>query len=197
MKVLMFGWEFPPHISGGLGTACYGLTRGLASIGDLDIIFVIPKAFGDEDNSAMEIVGANNIEVRQRKIKYTDVWKESEHSATDTVSKDLTYIEIGSKLIPYLSPEEYDKVIHEHKLENLNVRTFKERELQNSELEEFESIGKFDFSGKYGANLMQEVANYAIVAGEIASQHTFDIIHAHDWLTYAAGVSAKKATGKP
>ena len=30
MRVLMFGWEFPPHIAGGLGTACYGMTKGLA-----------------------------------------------------------------------------------------------------------------------------------------------------------------------
>ena len=47
----MFGWEFPPHISGGLGTACYGLTRGMSSIKDLDILFVVPKAYGDEDQS--------------------------------------------------------------------------------------------------------------------------------------------------
>ena len=30
MKVLMFGWEFPPQITGGLGTACYGITKSLA-----------------------------------------------------------------------------------------------------------------------------------------------------------------------
>ena len=30
MKALMFGWEFPPHILGGLGTASFGLTRGMA-----------------------------------------------------------------------------------------------------------------------------------------------------------------------
>ena len=30
MKVLMFGWEFPPHILGGLGTASYGLTKGMS-----------------------------------------------------------------------------------------------------------------------------------------------------------------------
>lgn len=49
MKVLMFGWEFPPHISGGLGTASYGLTKGLSKIEDLELIFVVPKLFGDED----------------------------------------------------------------------------------------------------------------------------------------------------
>ena len=43
MRVLMFGWEFPPHISGGLGTACFGLTKGMSTV-DLDILFVVPKA---------------------------------------------------------------------------------------------------------------------------------------------------------
>ena len=41
MKALMFGWEFPPHILGGLGTASYGLTKGMAECGDIDITFVI------------------------------------------------------------------------------------------------------------------------------------------------------------
>ena len=50
-RVLMFGWEFPPHIAGGLGTACLGLTRGLAKQG-VEVLFVMPKASGDEDQSA-------------------------------------------------------------------------------------------------------------------------------------------------
>ena len=43
MRVLMFGWEFPPHIAGGLGTACYGMTKGLAHAG-VDVLFVMPSA---------------------------------------------------------------------------------------------------------------------------------------------------------
>ena len=58
MKVLMFGWEFPPHISGGLGTACYGLTKGMSKIEDLEVTFVVPKAYGDEDQEAIKLVGA-------------------------------------------------------------------------------------------------------------------------------------------
>ena len=58
---------------------------------------------------------------------------------------------------------------------------------------------KYKFSGKYGANLLEEVARYAMVGGTIAMQHKdeFDIIHAHDWLTYLAGIAAKELTGKP
>ena len=58
MKALMFGWEFPPHILGGLGTASFGLTRGMAQQPDMDITFVIPKPWGDEDQSFLKIIGA-------------------------------------------------------------------------------------------------------------------------------------------
>ncbi len=63
MKALMFGWEFPPHILGGLGTASYGLTQGMAEQVDMDITFVIPKPSGDEDTSFLRIIGAGNTPI--------------------------------------------------------------------------------------------------------------------------------------
>lgn len=68
MKALMFGWEFPPHILGGLGTASYGLTKGMWECGDMDITFVIPKPFGDEDNSFAKIIGASQVPVAWRDV---------------------------------------------------------------------------------------------------------------------------------
>lgn len=64
----MFGWEFPPHILGGLGTASYGLTRGMWECGDMDITFVIPKPFGDEDKSFAKIIGASQVPVAWRDV---------------------------------------------------------------------------------------------------------------------------------
>lgn len=169
----MFGWEFPPHISGGLGTACYGITRGLASIPDVQVLFVVPKAFGDEDKSKVEdIIGANNVSIINKRIRYSQQ------------SKQLDYIEVDSKLVPYVDPEEY------YKLRTLNVGDGF-RYFQTDE------NGKFHFSGGYGADLMQEIRNYAIIGNVIAQENTFDVIHAHDWLTYPAGIAAKEATGKP
>ena len=63
MKALMFGWEFPPHILGGLGTACYGLTKGLAMQKDMEMLFVLPKPWGDEEQSFMKIIGANMVPI--------------------------------------------------------------------------------------------------------------------------------------
>ena len=58
---------------------------------------------------------------------------------------------------------------------------------------------RYTFSGKYGANLMEEVARYAVVAAQVAKEleGQFDVIHAHDWLTYYAGIAAKRVSGKP
>ena len=87
----MFGWEFPPHISGGLGTACYGLTKGLAELNNIDVTFVVPKAFGDEDQSAMKLIGANNIPVTKNEIQFNEI------------QKKIDYYEIDSPIIPALS----------------------------------------------------------------------------------------------
>ena len=86
MKVLMFGWEFPPHISGGLGTASYGLTKGFVQQGDVEIKFCIPKPYGDEDNSFLRIVAMNSVPI---------VWK------------DVNYDYVNSRVGKVMTPEEY------------------------------------------------------------------------------------------
>ncbi len=68
MKALMFGWEFPPHILGGLGTASYGLTKGMWECGDMDITFVIPKPFGDEERHFANIIGMSQVPVCWRDV---------------------------------------------------------------------------------------------------------------------------------
>ena len=173
MKVLMFGWEFPPHIAGGLGTACEGIVNGLAHNG-VETLFVMPKASGDEDQSCTTIINASDIEVR-------DV-----SGTVEEFINRVKFLYVDSNLVPYVDPDEYFTAIERLKAEGLS-RT---------------EIGfgqKFSFSGKYGANLMEEVSRYAQVGGTIAMQYkdSFDLIHAHDWLTYLAGIAAKELTGKP
>lgn len=66
----MFGWEFPPHILGGLGTASYGLTKGMHNNGDMEITFVIPKPWGDEEKGFANIIGANCTPVAWRDVNW-------------------------------------------------------------------------------------------------------------------------------
>ncbi len=172
MRVLMFGWEFPPHISGGLGTASYGLTKGMATLNDLEVIFVVPKAWGDEDQSMVRLVGANQVQVRSKKVFYKGF------------KRPFEKIEVSSKIVPYTDPKNFWKVMTaEESGYNLFVLT--------------NSKGKVDFSGRYDNFLMDEIQKYAVVASVIAEENEFDIIHAHDWLAYPAGIAAMEVSGKP
>lgn len=173
MKVLMFGWEFPPHISGGLGTACYGLTKGMSKIDNLEVIFVVPKAYGDEDQDAIQLVGAGNIPLKITKVEYDQ-----------TTMKNLQYLEVNSKLVPYSTPEEYFRMRNDSRY-------------GNKHLVEVGDNGCIPFSGKYGDNLFTEIYYYSLIAEQIATMYDFDIIHAHDWLAYPAGMAAKRVSGKP
>ena len=171
MRVLMFGWEFPPHIAGGLGTACYGMTKGLAHAG-VDVLFVMPSASGDEDQSAVRIINASDVAVY-----------DSCHNIDEFLSK-VQFLRVGSNLHPYIDPTDFTELVEE------------ERRNQTEEFK-FWFRQKYKFSGKYGKNLMEEVSRYAMVAGAIAAEQQFDVIHAHDWLTYLAGIAAKRVSGKP
>lgn len=170
MRALMFGWEFPPNISGGLGTACYGLTSSLLK-NDVDVLFVVPRLFGGEDNQKFRFINATDVAFDFKSKFYADQLKR------------LTYLQVHSALVPYLSPHNSteDKESFEH----------------SSHSWEESHYAHFDFSGYYGKNLMQEVAQYAMVASTIAKENWFDVIHAHDWLTYPAGIMAKQVSGKP
>ena len=70
----MFGWEFPPHIAGGLGTASYGLTKGLAKHG-VKVMFVMPKAGGDEDQSVVKIINASDVEMMSEYSTLDEYWQ--------------------------------------------------------------------------------------------------------------------------
>jgi len=168
----MFGWEFPPHISGGLGTASYGLTKGMAALGDVQVVFVVPKAWGDEDNSVVRLLGANSVPVAFKTIHY--------EGKRGSIEK----IEVDSRIVPYTDPEEFWKICRTQ-TDNRSI------------LVTTDDKGRINFSGKYGSGLLEEIRNYAIVASVIAEEQDFDVIHAHDWLAYPAGIAAARASGKP
>ncbi len=141
-KILMFGWEFPPQNSGGLGVACEGISKWLSILGT-DIYFVLPKQ-GEIKNSHCNFIFAD-------------------------VNKGIKKIGIDSPLYPYITSETYN-----------TLGSYENKEEQ-----------------KYGRDLLGEVLRYGDRASEIASTLEFDIIHAHDWLSFPAGIKAKEATGKP
>ncbi|PIE22644.1 MAG: 4-alpha-glucanotransferase [Planctomycetota bacterium] len=247
MRVLMLGWEFPPHISGGLGTACYGLSQGLKHHG-VDVTFVVPRAHGDEDPEVARIVGCNSAvfpEIIRRaresqtqgyeveaaaalagksseplRAALSDVFGSEalEREGVEDLAKTLRVLAVDSLLSPYLDENSYQAHLREKlesrglSLEDLGIDM--EEGLQSViELRQslvnipgldqlavdqiFGSGEALEFSGAYGPNLFLEVARYAVSVGEIARREEFDVIHAHDWMTYAAGAVAREVSGKP
>ena len=110
---------------------------------------------------------------------------------TDTMNVDefldkVQFVHIGTNMVPYLDPQEFHDLVEADR-----KRQVKDFSVQYGHT--------YKFSGKYGSNLMEEVARYAMVGGTIAMTRKgkFDVIHAHDWLTYMAGIAAKRLSGKP
>ena len=136
----MFGWEFPPHNSGGLGVACFGLTRALSQLG-LDVIFVMPKKL--------------NVGAPWARFVFADM----PHVKFRGINSSVTAYQTSSKT------------------SMMSIRR------NGAEI--------------YGNDLMSDVLRYALAGREIALEEDFDVIYAHDWLSFGAGIMAKEATGKP
>lgn len=60
MNILMLGWELPPHNSGGLGVACYHLSKALAHQG-ASIDFVLPYDAHHPGTEYMNIHAATRL----------------------------------------------------------------------------------------------------------------------------------------
>lgn len=182
MKVLMFGWEFPPHISGGLGTACYGMTRALAERG-AEVCFVLPRVNeGGDGNDFLRLQPASGTPITESAAERM-AW-----AGQEIWNSNIRYMPLPSPLTPYMTPESY-------------LATLKEMTSQHTSGGEItrsnENTFTWNLKGGYGADLMNEVYRYGRLAGAIALKEDFDVIHAHDWMTYPAGMMAKALTGKP
>ncbi len=167
----MFGWEFPPQITGGLGTACYGITKSLAKQ-NVNILFVVPKAFGNEDRRYTTLQDAGEIPFKYMESNSEKFWRK------------VLYKEISANLVPYVTPEEYKNKLKKNVLMSLQGEHFKKSDFT-------------PFSGNYGPDLWNEMERYSMVTSILARKETYDIIHAHEWLTFPAAISAKRISGKP
>jgi glycogen(starch) synthase len=172
----MLGWEFPPFISGGLGTACYGLTKAMSKLG-LEVIFVLPRTVsaGKESTHVKMMTPAD--------INYGKLnWEEYEREL-----KNIKFKMIDSPLRPYETAESF-----KHEIEEL----IRAKQLQGSvtALSGGPDIGQ---PGHYSGDMYSEIHRYAAAAVRLALQEDFDVIHAHDWMTYPAGIAVAAVTGRP
>lgn len=204
MKILMFGWEFPPHISGGLGTACFGLTTSLGKMKN-KIIFVVPHSHGDESVENSTFISASSVTPRATNAVLNNGRRSSSYRMTMHADAPVTQVEgcvethkVRCRLSPYQASgiRTYDSGMRKWNYQFERERNFMDRTPQASKVD-VEKKERRGPSGSYGNNLFADVHSYAKAGEELARQNTFDVIHAHDWMTFLAGIAAKKASGKP
>lgn len=190
----MFGWEFPPHISGGLGTACFGLTQSLANE-NTDILFVVPTADEHQPFKRVDVISASNVPVpRLDQTEYVPAVSGTEKIKVEKASNRFTSIKVAAELQPYFSN---DYSFQAYNIAQWNYQVKGATNGLNLKKKKTVTTKTYPFDGGYGPRLMQEVEQYAEVASEIARKYVFDVIHSHDWLTYPAGIEAKKVSKKP
>lgn len=203
----MLGWEYPPHISGGLGTACEGLTRGLARQG-ISIDFVVPHVYGGEKASHMNLseppkdVGPKDVGMAQRSSSapFQDEGTNSEPTLAPT-ALDLKRLEIEIQKIPsFLQPYLRDfRILRKNRPTlPLGLSAEKARNLPEVVSSLFWISPELKNSdGHYHGDLFDEVARFTFLAASANQNTQADLIHAHDWMTFPAAIVLKALTGLP
>jgi glycogen synthase len=163
IRTLMLGWEFPPYISGGLGTACFGLTKAMDRLG-MPVVFVLPKAqpirlssaraAGEPEGGQAETYTFHHVRIRPIAARLSPY-------AGAGVSRHVATVTVGAQAAV--------------------------------EGDEVEAEG----NAVYGPDIYGEVRRFAQKVLRVAQGEEFDVIHAHDWMTFPAGVALAAQSGKP
>ncbi len=176
MKVLMLGWEFPPFISGGLGTACYGLTKGMSELGT-EILLVLPRPVSGEAHGHLKCVGSYGTS-----------------ALLEGMNPQIKIRAVDVALYPYASGS-----FRAMPVGLMGMSKEYGSEMATTALERRQ--GSFVLGGPrqelYGREMHREISRYASFVSRVAGEESFDVIHAHDWMTYPAGLAAASASGKP
>jgi len=273
MRILMLGWEFPPFISGGLGTACYGLTKALDRRGH-QISFVLPKAVDRSAASHVHVLSPEQVTPEgaagaaalfeggrgtdqppvepwdlpenARRILEKAGWSMSgrEVSASEVGAAEGDFSHVTFHAVPskITSPYGQSGPVTNEMIESLTeAQRQKVQALVNAGLTRAEAVRELTgeappFSSStstpplaksksegppasasgapsgptpgflglarsigedYAGDLMGDVRRYARLVLALIRDQTFDVIHAHDWMTYPAGMAVARVTGLP
>ena len=167
-SILLIGWEYPPHIAGGLGIACEGLARGLATRGHR-VRFLLPRLYGDE-------VAPPGVELTAPRVP------------SDITAGERERLErgLGELAESWVNVSPYDSQLYGSETLTQS-RAFSKRV----------AAGTLELEGGYGLRLHWEIGLYAEVAAMMARRNPPDVIHAHDWMCFRAGLAARAASGRP
>ncbi len=174
VRVLMLGWEFPPYLTGGLGQASYELFRALAP--EVEMVLVLPQ-WTPIAPADTRTIGLSQFSPDQR----------AQLAARYDLEAFVQYYRIATDLLPYPVPRPV-RAPHRALSGVLPVPVTRS-------LSDVQRLFQDDMT--YGPHLSEKVSTYAEAVRKIAATQSFDLIHAHDWLTFAAAEKVKADTGKP
>jgi len=190
MRVFMLGWEFPPFISGGLGTACYGLTKAMSSLGT-DVMFVLPRPVSNPFSTHVRLVSPR---------------ADSPLAAPSTEFRldefeNVTFRTVNAQLSPYQRPREKKRaespVIEKTRMLKATVVEPSAEASKPGESTQQAMASAAAARSPYAGDLFLEIQRYAALASEVARGQDFDVVHAHDWMTFPAGLAVAAMKGAP
>ena len=172
----MLGWDIAPYINGGLGVACHGMCKALSE--NVDITLVLPKV-----SESLKLKNVNLVGISQEEVKKTI----REHGYEDVVDMAETK-EVTINLDPYFEASQKD----------ILKFYIKQKVKKGLILEEFETLpGFLSDTDVFGENVIEKIIMYANEVQKMARDMQFDVIHAHDWMTFLAGIYVKNESRKP
>jgi len=221
MRILMLGWEFPPFISGGLGTACYGLTRALDSHGH-EVTFVLPRPVEESHASHVRLVSPEAPRAAGAPDAVA-VGNGAEPGAEGVGGGARSEVRVREEFerlkflgVPASLPSVYGEFTQEIPGGEETLRRLREERVDApgsapaSDLREaFDAAGvSVEQAGlgsgtltrggdDYSGDVMTAAARYAALVVSTCRDERFDVVHAHDWMTYPAGLAIARLTGTP
>ncbi|TAE51458.1 MAG: hypothetical protein EAZ89_10085, partial [Bacteroidetes bacterium] len=177
--VLMLGWEFPPYVNGGLGVACQGLGEALAK--RVNLTMVVPRSAPRPDDDPLHVLPLDG-----RVIPAVT------HTEQETLSETVRHFRLlmADVVLHGYEREERVQVPYEEVTEETVSHTLI-REVVDT------PARTFQVTELYGGDLGQRVTDYADLLLSMAADLRYDLIHAHDWMTWAAALQLKARSGCP
>jgi len=183
MKVLSLAWKYHPSITSGVGVACEGINNALSKMVDLKVIY--PKVTKIQVSEEL-ILGSEDLTVEQRKLIEEEYIEFLENGN----------FELAVSLDPYytISQNRINKTSQKKQIKETSVISTDKREIRR--IKKTEKL-LFDEVDVFGENVKEKIYIYNRLVEMLAENLEFDVIHAHDWMTFLAGISLKDKYNKP
>ncbi len=221
----MLGWEYPPHIAGGLGTACAGLTAALAAQG-VSIHFIVPEVFGGERvehmrfssaagstgpsqdsstaaSSSERFMGGGMIERSSVPAFLSPYWNQSSFAKAASAAHKHLNLESGTQHrltgnhdLSASSQGDEDPIaqaIIDGEIFGVSHPSIERTPTQQQK----QGDAGVSSPREYPGSIFSEVDAFTSDVVSRFSAAEFDIIHAHDWMTFPAGVALAQVTKRP